>query len=301
MAPQVRTETLNAAKHANVIEMEKACSRARIAPSASRVASPLIERGQTDCPVPHPGGRASRLRRAATLLVACLLVGCTPVPPVQNDSDDTTAIDDTPHITVVGRAAAQTVPDTFEIRLGVTSEKPTAAAAWEANSALAQALVEAAKAAGVKPQDIGTTRIDLAQQFETARQPDGTTTTAPRGFKASYMLRIRLNEIGKVGTLTQILIEKGANDFEGIGFSSAHPEALLNEVQGEAMRDARHQAETLADAAGVKLGALLQVERPDQNEPAGRPLTRSLAQTVAPMEPGMQTISAEVEATYTIQ
>ncbi len=261
--------------------------------------APPIGRHQTLCLILPRRERPGRLWRAAAVIATCLVAGCAPTP-LPKDTD-ATSIDDTPHITVLGEAVADVTPDTAEIRLGVTTEKPTAAEAWEAVSTLGQVLVDAAKATGVKPQDIGTTRIDLSQRYDTARQPDGTTTNVSRGFQASYMLRVRSSGFDKIGSLTQTLIAKGANSFEGVSFSSTHPEALRDKLRGEAMRDARHQAEILADAAGVKLGALLQVERPDQVGAAVRPLTRSLAAAAMPVEPGTQTMSAEVEATYAIE
>ena len=64
------------------------------------------------------------------------------------------------------------------------------------------------------------------------------------------------------------------------------------------MRDARHQAGILADAAGVKLGRLLQVERPDQPAMARRSGQGDLD---LPIEPGTRTLRKAVEATYAIE
>ena len=235
-----------------------------------------------------------------TVAAICLLVGCTPAPVVPSDDDDTTSIDDTPHITVVGTAHTEVVPDTAVIRIGVSAEKPTAADAWESDSKLSRAVVDAAKAAGIGSPDIGTAQVDLAQQFDDVRQPDGTTKRTPRGFKASQSLTIKLTDFSKIGSLTQTLIDKGADSFEGVSFSNAPNGAVEDKLRGDAVRDARHQADILAKAAGVTLGRLLQIERPDQPG-AARPFVRSLAANGMPIEPGTQTLSAEVEATYAIE
>ena len=216
--------------------------------------------------------------------------------------DDGSPDDDIPHITVVGTAAAQVAPDVAEVRLSVAAQKPTAAEAWDADSTLTHGVVDAAKAAGIKPQNIGTTHVDLFQVFEEVRQPDGSDKREARGFRATQGLSIRLSELSKIGELTSALIAKGADTFEGVSFSLAQPDALQDRLRGEAMRNARHQAETLANAAGVKLGRLLRVERPD-HPTAVQPLLRQRTTGSATMsvEPGTETLSAEVEATYAIE
>ena len=203
---------------------------------------------------------------------------------------------------MIGAATSEVIPDTVAIRLGVTMQKPTAAEAWDATSRVAQAIIDAAKAAGIKAPDIATTRIDLSQQFDSIRQPDGTTRRVAQGFAASTTFRIRTRDLDTVGGLTQTLIGKGANVFEGVGFSSANPETVQDKLRADAMRDARRQAETIAGAAGVKLGPLLQVERPDRPSPIS-PVMRTMTAAPAgmPIELGTQTLSAEVEATYAIE
>ena len=216
--------------------------------------------------------------------------------------NDAMAIDDTPHITVVGTAAAEVAPDVAEIRLSVTVEKATPGEAWDACSKLAQDVIDAAKAAGVKPQNIATTHVDLFQDVENTRQPDGTTKRDARGFRATEGLRIRMAELDKIGSMTGALIAKGANTFEGVSFSVAKPAALQDKLRAEAMLNARHQADILAEAASVRLGRLLQVERPDRPAPV-RPVVRTTmaGPSTMPVEPGTETLSAEVEATYAIE
>ena len=216
--------------------------------------------------------------------------------------DDRASIDDTPHITVLGTAATLVAPDTAEIRIGVATEKPTAAEAWTADSTLAKGIIDAAKEAGVRPQDIGTTRIAMFEEVDNVRQPDGTFKREPRGYRASHDLSIRTGKIEAIGSLTQAMIDKGANTFEGVSFSVASASALRDKLGGDALRDARQKAEILAQAGGVRLGRLLQVERPT-TATAVQPMRRAAQVGAATMsvEPGTETLTEEVEATYAIE
>ncbi len=216
--------------------------------------------------------------------------------------DDQPSLDDTPHVTVTGTAATAVVPDQAEIRVGVSVEKPTAQEAWDEDARRVKDVIDAAKTAGIKPQDIATAGVNLFQEQESVRRPDGTFHNEPKGFRASHELRIRVTQLEQIGRLTGTLIGKGADTFGGVSFSVAHPEPIQDRLRADALRDARHQAETLAAAAGVKLGRLLSVDRPDR-QVSVRPQMRVRAAGPATMdvEPGTETLSAEIEASWAIE
>ena len=237
--------------------------------------------------------------RHLSLAALCILVS-TGLASAQDD--DQPSIDEIPHITVLGTAATVVAPDSAEIRIGVTTEKPSAGEAWDANSTLTRGIIDAAKAAGVKPQDIGTSSISMFEETDNVRQPDGTFKTARRGFRASHDLSIRTNAIETIGSLTQALIDKGANTFQGVSFSVATATALRDKLGADALRNARQKAAILAEAGGVKLGRLLQVEPSGRPSPIG-PVLRQAAAGASTMavEPGTETLSDSVEATYAIE
>ena len=234
------------------------------------------------------------MRRIILALAACLFLAV----PARAQDDDAPSLDDIPHITALGTAMAMVAPDVARFTIGVTTQEPTAAAAERENTAAAQRLVEAAKAAGVAPGDLATTTINLSEVNASVRQPDGSSKQERQGFKATYLVAIDVRDFGKVGPLMQALIEAGANQFSGADFRVEHPEATLDRLAGEAMRDARHQAGILADAAGVKVGRLLQVERPDQSAGA-QPFVHG--DLDMPVMAGTRTLSKAVEATYAIE
>lgn len=240
--------------------------------------------------------------RLKTFAAFTLLASLALAPSARAQDDDQPSLDDIPHITVTGTAATAVVPDQAEIRVGIVVEKPTAQEAWDEDAGRIKDVVDAAKAAGVKPQDIATAGVNLFQEQQMVRQPDGSSRSEPKGFRASHELRIRVTQLEQIGSLTGTLIGKGANTFGGVSFSVARPEPIQDKLRGDALRDARHQAETLAAAAGVKLGRLLSIERPDRVV-AVRPLVRARSAGPATMdvEPGTETLSAEVEASWAIE
>jgi uncharacterized protein YggE len=241
------------------------------------------------------------MKRSLTIPLV-LALGLTAVPARAQD-DETTAIDDTPHITIVGTAETELAPDLATIALGVAIEKPTAKAATEAEAQAAQAVVAEAKAEGVVAGDIATRSLTLEQTFDEIRDASGRNVgRKPRGFAATEMFEIRVRDLAKAGALAQALIDKGADRFDGIAYAIEHPQPVLDRLAAEAVRAARRQAQLAADAAGVKLGRVLLIERPGETARLPSPMMamRRVA-TPLPVEAGSRTLAVEMEVTWAIE
>ncbi len=241
------------------------------------------------------------------VLALALVVAAAGVARAQDD-EDTPSLDDTPRITVAGSATTEVAPDLATITLGVTNHKPTAKAAADATATAAQAIVDEAKAEGVKPADIATQTLTLAQTFEDQQDAHGHFIgRKATGFDASNTVAIRIRDLAKAGTLAQALIDKGANTFDGIAFSIEHPQPILDKLAGEAVANAKRQAEIMAQAAGVKLGHVLVIERAGAAPPfrarayaAPMAMARVAAPASMPVEAGSQALSAEVSVSWAI-
>ena len=241
------------------------------------------------------------LRMLAPL--AMLFALAAPVMAQDSPDDETNAIDDTPHITIVGTAHAEVTPDLATVTLGVVTEKPSARDAAEANARIAQAVIAAAKAQGVGPADLATQSVALTQTFDDMQDASGRFTgRKPRGFQASVSLVIRLRDLAKAGTFVQALIEAGANRFDGIGFSVEHPEPILERLSAEAVGAARREAQGVADAAGVKLGPVLLIERPTTMSGPAPVFARMkvAAAPAMPIEAGSGDLTSAMEVTWAI-
>ncbi|WP_246725592.1 SIMPL domain-containing protein [Beijerinckia sp. L45] len=243
----------------------------------------------------------------ATAAVALFLCGATAAQAQQAD-DDTNAIDDRPHITVIGTAAAQMVPDLAEISFGVITEKPGAAEASAENARVAESVIDAAKAQGVEARDIRTQAVTLTQVFDEIHDANGRFTgRKPRGFSAENTIAVRVRALDKAGALAQSLIGKGATQFNGISFSVEHPEPVQDRLLGEAVRDARRKAGIAAEALGVKLGPVLLIERPGADTGGapvfakGRMMAAMAPAPAVPVEAGTETLSSEMEVTWALE
>lgn len=217
------------------------------------------------------------------------------------------AHDESGRIRVIGRASQEVAPDFASVEIGVESRGATPAAALDAASQAAKGIVATAKEMGVAEADIGTSAVTLQPRIKNVRLPDGTMGEREDGYTASNRVRVRLAEMGKLGDLMRRTLDSGANRIQGISFGLRDPAAADAAVQVAAVKDAKAQAERIAEATGVKLGSVISIDSPPRTE-SPRPMPYGLAmkaaaprgRTAVPVEAGSIETSAEVDAVFAI-
>ncbi|MFD6319610.1 DUF541 domain-containing protein [Methylorubrum populi] len=217
------------------------------------------------------------------------------------------ADDESGRIRVIGRASQEVAPDFASVEIGVESRGATPAAALDAASQAAKGIVATAKEMGVAEADIGTSAVTLQPRIKNVRLPDGTMGEREDGYTASNRVRVRLAEMGRLGELMRRTLDSGANRIQGISFGLRDPAAADAAVQVAAVKDAKAQAERIAEATGVKLGSVISIDSPPRAESPG-PMPYGLAmkaaaprgRTAVPVEAGSIETSAEVDAVFAI-
>ncbi|GJD42121.1 SIMPL domain-containing protein [Methylobacterium bullatum] len=208
-------------------------------------------------------------------------------------------------IVVTGRARAETPPDFASVEIGIEAKGATPAAALDGASNVVRALIALSAGFGVGESDIGTTTVTLTQGTREVRQPDGSITEKPDGYRAANSLRVRLADMGKLGELMRKALDAGANRIEGVAFGLKDPNAAEATVQVAAMKDAMAQAGRLAETAGVKLGPPLSIQTTPQGggmpmAMAAAPMRSKRSGVPVPLAAGTIETSAEVSASFAI-
>ncbi|WP_288588215.1 SIMPL domain-containing protein [uncultured Methylobacterium sp.] len=209
-------------------------------------------------------------------------------------------------IGVVGRASREVAPDFATVEVAVESRGATPAAALDQNSAAARKVVELAGEFGITGPDLATAAVSLRPATKTVRDPGGQMRDAPDGFQATNAVSVRVRDLKRLGALMRRLIDGGADRIGGVAFGLSDPGQAENTVRADAVRDARRQAETLAEAAGLRLGRLESLVSPPRQGGAMPMQARAFAAKgmpgglAVPVEPGTLTVEASVEATYAV-
>lgn len=200
------------------------------------------------------------------------------------------------HLTVTGEGRATAAPDLALVTLGVTSEGATAAEAMSATATRQQAVIDALKQAGIEARDIQTTTLNLSPRME---YPEN---AAPRltGYAAQNGVQVRVRDLAGLGALLDRLVEGGANEISGIAFAREDMAGAEDQARIAAVADARRRAAQMAEAAGMRLGALRSLSDGVMSAPGPMPMMamRADAKAASPIEAGEMELRAQVTAVY---
>jgi uncharacterized protein len=227
------------------------------------------------------------LLAAGLVLAAAALAGVAQPRLAHTASTPTNAATRT--ITVTGDGTATSVPDRATFQFGVVTKAGTASAALARNSAAASAVIAALKSAGVAGADLQTAGVWLSP--ETSQ--DGTQIV---GYTASDSVSATM-PLAKAGAAVDAAVGAGADSVSGPGLDTSDRDALYRSALEHAFSAAKAKAATLADAAGLQLGAVQSMSEGGGTVPV--PITAAgAADKSVPIEPGTQTIDATVTVTF---
>lgn len=142
-------------------------------------------------------------------------------------------------------------PDQAAVTGGVVTFAPTSREAADANAREMRKLVDALRAAGVDARDIQTQNLSLNPQFNYNRSdgapPDIT------GYQANNNVIVRVRDVKKAADLLTVMFEAGANNVYGPNFGLTDSDAAIAAARLDAVANARQQAQTYADAFGMRI------------------------------------------------
>jgi len=205
-------------------------------------------------------------------------------------------------LTVTGTGTAKAAPDEANFSAGVVAQGATASQALAANSRAMNAVFASLKHQGVPERAIQTSGLSLSPQYQTCK-PNVACPQKIVGYEVSNTVAVTV-ALEKAGPVLDALVASGANQIGGIGFSIHDPKPLLAEARGEAVKDARARAGTIAQAAGVSLGPILSIQEGGSYVP--RPVYRTMMKAdFAPAPPppvagGEESLSANVSITWAL-
>lgn len=240
------------------------------------------------------------MKRAVPLLPVLVLggiaiAGCGAPGP---DLAATTGSAAVPAITARGTGTVTGTPDTMTIDIGVQTRGDTAKAALDANNEKATAVIEVLKGRGVVAADLRTSQLSINPSYD----QQGTRIT---GYEVTNQVTATLHDIAGAGGLIDAAGEAAGDAVrvQQLGFSIDDDSEPRARARADAVRQARAQAEQMAEAAGVALGPIQKITEVAVGRPTPYPYAdraAPAAQSLAPVEPGTQELSVVVEVVYGI-
>jgi uncharacterized protein YggE len=211
--------------------------------------------------------------------------------------------DDSPHrtasVTGLGEVTAQ--PDMARVTLGIEARRPTLAEARSSVTAAVDRVLALTRDLKIDPKYVNATRLQV--------QPDYNWNEKERkqvlqGYVVSRQVEVELHDLDQLGALLERAVSAGANQVGGAALDSTRRKELERQAMALAVQDARLNAEAVARAAGVQLGAVRTLNASASAPPM--PMYRMAADMAAapPPQPeatyqtGEMTFNATVSAEY---
>ena len=182
----------------------------------------------------------------------------------------------TERIVVVGQGSVDLAPDMAVLALTVTREAKTARAALDANSSAIADVIKAMRAKGIAERDLQTSNFSIQPKYAQLPRQSSGERPAPQvaGYTVRNSLSVRVRDISKVGEVLDESVSLGVNEGGGIMFTNDDPSPALSQARIKAVQDARKKAGTLAEAAGVRVGRVLEISEQSYN-PGPMPMMRA--------------------------
>jgi uncharacterized protein YggE len=213
------------------------------------------------------------------------------------------AADERPRtVNVSGSGEVAAEPDLAHVTLGVEARKPTMADARAEVARTVDRVLALTRDLRIDPKYVNATRVQVQPEYSWNEKDRKQVLL---GYIVSRQVQVELRDLEQLGPLLERAVDAGVNQVNDPMLDSSKRKALEREAMTKAVQDARLNAETLARAAGVKLGPVRTLNGSSSSPPM--PMYRRGAMMMAdaaaapPAEtyqPGEMKFSAAVNIEY---
>ncbi|MBB4477490.1 SIMPL domain-containing protein [Rhizobium etli] len=208
-------------------------------------------------------------------------------------------------ISVTGDGESSMAPDMAVVTLSVVKQAKTAREALDENNKAMKDVLGALKSGGIAERDLQTSGFSIQPQYNYPQPVDGQQQQPQLiGYQTINSITVRLRDLAKLGQVIDQSVTLGINQGGEIQFTNDKPEAAIEEARKNAVAEAAKKAKTLSEAAGVKLGRIIEINENDPRplpQPAYRATMMKEADAAVPVQGGETTYHVSVTVTFAIE
>jgi uncharacterized protein len=162
-------------------------------------------------------------------------------------------------IAASGTGSVALAPDLATVNAAVETTSENASDAIAQNNAIYDRIVGALLKLGIARNDVALAYYNIRYNPRPNPMPPNPT-NEQYGYTVSRNFTVKVRAIGKAGTVSDACIGAGATGISGVDFGLSNPNVARARAIGEAVADARTNAEALARAAGLHVVAIKSIE-----------------------------------------
>lgn len=209
-------------------------------------------------------------------------------------------------VMVSGEGQSAAAPDMAVLSLAVVKQAKTAREALDENNKAMAAVLAALKKEGIADRDLQTSGFSVQPQYNYPQSSDGQPKPPELiGYQVSNGLTVRVRDLGELGGLIDQAVTLGVNQGGDIQFTNDKPEAAMEAARKDAVAAAMKKAKTLTEAAGVKLGRVIEISESSVRpmpQPAYRAtMAKEAGDSSVPIQGGENTYHVTVNLTFALE
>jgi len=203
-------------------------------------------------------------------------------------------------VSVSGSGEVAAEPDVAHVTLGVEARKPTMTEARTTVAATVDRVLALTRELRIDPKLVNATRVQVQLEYSWNEKDRKRVLL---GYLVSRHVQVELRDLEQLGPLLERAVDAGVNQVNDPALDSSRRKSLEREAMAKAVEDARLNAETLARAAGAKLGAVRALNGSFATPPTpvyrrGPVMADAAMAPEATYQPGDMKFSAIVNAEY---
>jgi uncharacterized protein len=207
-------------------------------------------------------------------------------------------------LTVQGTGTATATPDLLTLVVEIDATEPNAEQALSVDNAQAASVEHALGLSGVSPKDLQTTNLSIQPNY--SWQNNNSVLT---GYAVSNTISVNFHfPFSKAGNAIDAITRIAGNDvrIDSLSFSFANPASAQDQARTNAVTQAVAHAESMALAAGDRLGPVCSitdnstVQPPEPNQYGFNGPLASAGVAATPLQPGSQQETDQVTVVYAL-
>ena len=228
--------------------------------------------------------------------LAIVVLTLSLAPQAFAQTPGTSSSTEAPVVVTAGEGIVKRAPDRAWVTIAAESRAKTPAEAQKLNADAMSAVMQKMKGLGLPAEAIRTAAYELRPEFDYANNRQ-----TLRGYVARNAVEVRVDDLPKLGEVLDVSVGAGATSVSGIRFDLKDRATAEQSALQRAVADARSQADTAAQAAGMKVERVVRIEvHRDQSMPPPRPVMTMRAEMATNAEPPMSPGELEIKVTVTM-
>jgi uncharacterized protein YggE len=165
-------------------------------------------------------------------------------------------------VAAYGAASVKAMPDLVRARFRVVRLEQTPSKSFAAASEAVHAVRQALRQHAIPDSAVERSRLDLKSAWSNPYGPD----RRFLGYECQASFAVESGNLDDVQQLLVDLVAAGANEIEAVDFDVSGKAEMRAEARRQAVAAARKKAELYAQAAGVRLGAVVHIDDVDPEQ-----------------------------------